>query len=37
SVLCDHCGEPAMETRTVKREGKVYCIPCSNELLWEKS
>ncbi|PIU84994.1 MAG: hypothetical protein COS67_10260 [Deltaproteobacteria bacterium CG06_land_8_20_14_3_00_44_19] len=26
-----------METRTVKREGKVYCIPCANELLWEKS
>lgn len=33
SVLCDHCGEPTMETRTVKKEGKVYCIPCSNELL----
>ncbi|MFH2012722.1 MAG: FmdE family protein [Pseudomonadota bacterium] len=32
SILCDLCGEPTMETRTVKKEGKVYCIPCANEL-----
>ena len=36
SVLCNRCGEPAMETRTVKREGKTYCIPCVNELSKEK-
>lgn len=29
SRLCDICGESVMETRTVLKEGKVLCIPCS--------
>ncbi|MDO8784766.1 MAG: FmdE family protein [Syntrophales bacterium] len=32
SVLCDLCGEPAMETQTVQKEGKTYCLPCANDL-----
>lgn len=29
SVLCANCGEPTMESRTVKEGDKVLCIPCS--------
>ena len=36
SVLCDRCGEPTMQTRTVKKGEKVYCIPCANELFKER-
>jgi formylmethanofuran dehydrogenase subunit E len=32
SVPCSNCGEPVMETRVKKKEGKVYCIPCFNEM-----
>ena len=32
SVTCDACGEPTMETRTVRKEGKTYCIPCAKGL-----
>jgi formylmethanofuran dehydrogenase subunit E len=28
SVVCARCGEPVMESRTRKRNGKVLCIPC---------
>ncbi|MCL5059001.1 MAG: FmdE family protein [Actinobacteria bacterium] len=31
SVTCDKCGEPAMETRTVKLAGKTLCLPCSKK------
>jgi formylmethanofuran dehydrogenase subunit E len=31
SVVCDGCGEAAMETRIVEMEGKHYCIPCSEK------
>lgn len=37
SVLCDLCGEPTMGTKTVKKGGKVYCIPCANEFPEKKS
>ena len=29
SVICEKCGEPVMETRTVKKDGKTLCIPCA--------
>ncbi len=29
SVLCERCGEPVMATRTRRRGGKVFCIPCA--------
>lgn len=29
SRQCEKCGESVMETRTVTREGKLLCIPCS--------
>ena len=29
SILCDNCGEPTMETRIVKKDGRRLCIPCS--------
>ncbi len=28
SVLCDNCGEPVMETRTVVRDGRTICLDC---------
>jgi formylmethanofuran dehydrogenase subunit E len=28
SVICEKCGEPVMETRTVQRNGKTYCLDC---------
>lgn len=31
SVKCDCCGEMAMETRTVVKDGKKLCIPCSDK------
>ena len=37
SVICDLCREPIMETRTVKKSGKTYCIPCANKLSKEPS
>ena len=30
SLSCDGCGESVMETRTVDKDGKTLCIPCSN-------
>ncbi len=33
SVACSICGEPVMETKTRKINGKVYCIPCSSNLI----
>ncbi len=32
SAPCSRCGEPVMETRIEKKDGKSYCIPCFNEL-----
>ena len=32
SLSCDICGEPTMETRTVEKDGRVYCIPCFDKL-----
>ena len=29
SVVCDRCGERVMATRTVSKNGKALCIPCS--------
>lgn len=29
SYLCARCGEKVIETRTVKREGNILCIPCA--------
>lgn len=29
SLVCNSCGEPVMETRTRKVDGKILCIPCS--------
>lgn len=29
SVICDNCGEPAMETRTVEQHGKRLCLSCA--------
>ncbi len=31
SVRCKQCGEKTMEPRTIEREGKRLCIPCSEE------
>lgn len=31
SVFCAGCGESVMESRVVKKEGRVFCIPCSGE------
>jgi formylmethanofuran dehydrogenase subunit E len=28
SLICDSCGEPTMETRTRRFQGKTLCIPC---------
>jgi formylmethanofuran dehydrogenase subunit E len=28
SLICDSCGEPTMETRTRRYQGKTLCIPC---------
>lgn len=35
SVTCDRCGEPAMETRTVKLAGVTLCLPCSKKEMGE--
>lgn len=32
SVPCERCGEPTMETRLVKVDGKRLCIPCAEAL-----
>jgi len=32
SVECARCGEPTMETRTVKARGRLLCIPCREEI-----
>ena len=29
SVVCESCGEPVMETRTEKVDGRLLCIPCA--------
>ena len=31
SVLCHYCGEKVMEPRARIRDGKIACIPCSEE------
>ena len=31
SVRCDHCGEPVMETRTCKQDGRTLCAECAQE------
>ncbi len=31
SVLCHYCGEKVMEPRARVRDGKIACIPCSEE------
>ncbi len=31
SVPCAQCGEPVMEPRARVKEGKIVCIPCSDE------
>ncbi len=28
SVICEMCGEPVMEEKTSRINGKIYCIPC---------
>jgi len=28
SVICEECGEPVMETRSRRLDGKTLCIPC---------
>jgi formylmethanofuran dehydrogenase subunit E len=30
TLVCSRCGEGVMETRTVSREGRLYCLPCSS-------
>lgn len=38
SCFCARCGEKVIETRTVRREGNILCIPCAgtgyNQLEW---
>jgi formylmethanofuran dehydrogenase subunit E len=29
TLVCSRCGEGVMETRTVTRDGRLYCIPCA--------
>lgn len=29
TLVCSRCGEGVMETRTVTRDGRVYCLPCA--------
>jgi formylmethanofuran dehydrogenase subunit E len=29
SIPCENCGEPTMQTRLVKKEGRLLCRPCS--------
>jgi formylmethanofuran dehydrogenase subunit E len=31
SVICESCGDPVMETRTVKQEGKIICLSCQDK------
>ncbi len=31
SLVCSECGEKVMESRTVKKDEKILCIPCSKE------
>ncbi|MFQ6112226.1 MAG: TraR/DksA C4-type zinc finger protein [Nitrospinota bacterium] len=30
-VVCEMCQEPVMDTRALKKEGRILCIPCSKE------
>lgn len=32
SVDCDRCGEPAMDTRIVEKDGGSYCLDCARSL-----
>ncbi len=32
SAVCSGCGEPVMESKTLRIGEKVYCIPCSSKL-----
>jgi len=29
SLACSSCGEKVMQSRTMKKDGKIFCIPCS--------
>lgn len=31
SFVCSECGEKIMESRAIRKEGKILCIPCSKE------
>jgi len=31
SALCAACGEPVMDSRTVERNGRLFCRPCARE------
>jgi len=31
SLVCSECGEKVMESKTIKKEGRILCIPCSKE------
>jgi len=31
SVICEICGEPVMDTRTVERDEKIICLDCAND------
>ncbi|MBS3781282.1 MAG: TraR/DksA C4-type zinc finger protein [Candidatus Thermoplasmatota archaeon] len=31
SYICDICGEKVMATRTVKKDGEIYCLECAEE------
>jgi formylmethanofuran dehydrogenase subunit E len=33
TLVCGRCGEGAMETRTINRDGRLYCHPCSREII----
>lgn len=32
SVICDNCGEPAMDTRIVEKDGRKYCRDCARAI-----
>ncbi len=31
SLICDRCGQPTMETRTIRYKKETLCIPCHKE------
>jgi formylmethanofuran dehydrogenase subunit E len=32
TLVCNRCGEGVMETRTVIRDGRLYCLSCAREI-----